>query len=71
MQSVEKRNIFANLSVLAILWVINLLIVIFGSPFLIYHKVRGIFVKPLKFTPQENPPKTKPARYFPCHIDLN
>ena len=67
MKSTEKRNSIGHLSVLAGLWFINILILIFGFPFLIYKKVKEIFFK----TSHKHPPekKSKSSQYFPCEIN--
>jgi hypothetical protein len=70
MRNVEKRSLIARFSVLTGLWAINLLIVIFGFPFLIYKKVRDIFIKPVRIAPTEKEPSSKSSQYFPCSSKL-
>jgi hypothetical protein len=67
MQSEEKGNSFGHLAVLAGLWFINILILIFGLPFLIYKKVKTTLFKPAK-KPQRAE-KSKSAQYLPYGID--
>ena len=62
----EKSSSITHLSVLAGLWLVNILIVIFGSPFLIYKKIKGIFLKAVKKTPPNTAAEPKSAQYFPC-----
>jgi hypothetical protein len=69
MKVVEKRNSIGHLAVLTALWFINILIVIFSSPFLIYKKVRQIFLKTEKTSIQNTQTSPEPARYVPCGID--
>jgi hypothetical protein len=69
MQVIQKRNSISHLLVLTAIWFINILVVIFGSPFLIYKKAREIFLKTAKNSKPEVQTKQKPARYFPCRID--
>jgi hypothetical protein len=45
MQDAEKGNSISHLAVLTAIWSINVLIVIFGFPFLIYKKLKEIFLK--------------------------
>jgi hypothetical protein len=67
MQSAEKRNSIGHLSVLTGLWFINILILIFGFPFLIYKKAKEIYFGTNKNPRQETKPKS--ASYFPCRMD--
>jgi len=67
MHGVQNRNSIGHFSVLAALWFINALILIFGFPFLIYKKAVEIFLKTSKKPKSETNPKS--ARYFPCRID--
>jgi len=67
MQNEGKRHSFGHLSILAGLWFINILILIFGLPFLIYKKVKETFFKPAKKPlPAE---KSKSAQYHPYGIN--
>jgi len=68
MQSTKQKNSIGHLSVLTGLWVINILILIFGFPFLIYKKVKEMFSGTNKNFGQETKPKS--AGYFPCRMDL-
>jgi hypothetical protein len=68
MQNTKKRNSIGHLSVLTGLWFINILILIFGLPFLIYKKLREIFSEPNKNL-QQVTKKTKSTPYFPCRMD--
>ncbi len=67
MQDAEKRNSIGHLAVLTGLWLINILILIFGFPFLIFKKLQEIYFQTNKNFRQETKPKS--ARYFPCRID--
>jgi hypothetical protein len=67
MQNLKKRDSIVHLSVLAALWSVNILIVIFASPFLIYKKLRETFFKTPKSVPQTQTQKSR--SYFPCRID--
>lgn len=69
MQGVEKNNSIGHFAVLAGLWFINLLIVVFGSPFLIFKKIRNIFLRTSKTPPSKTKTKSEAAQYFPCRID--
>lgn len=64
MEGAEKRNSFGHTAVLAGLWFINLLILIFGLPFLIFKKVQELFAQINKKSRPET--KSETARYFPC-----
>ncbi len=69
MQNEENKNSIVHIAVLAGLWFINILIVIFSSPFLIYKKLMEIFFKKAKNSqPQIEAEKTA-AQYFPCRSD--
>jgi len=68
MQNGEKRNSIGHLSVLTGLWAINLTILFFGIPFLIYKKLQESYIASKKKSSQKT--KAKSARYFPCHMDL-
>lgn len=67
MKGVEKRNSISHLAVLTGLWLINLLILIFGFPFLIFKKLQEIYFQTNKKSRSETKPKS--ARFFPCRID--
>jgi len=67
MQSAEKRNSIGQLAVLTSLWLINILILIFGFPFLIFKKLQEIYFQTNKNSSSET--KLKAARYFPCRMD--
>jgi hypothetical protein len=67
MQDTEKTNSIGHLSVLTVLWIINILILIFGFPFLIYKKVREMYAETNKNRPKES--KAKSRAYFPCRMD--
>jgi len=67
MQGVKNRNTIGHLAVLTGLWFINLLILIFGFPFLIFKKLQEIYFQRNKNSFTETKPKS--ARYFPCRID--
>jgi hypothetical protein len=71
MQGVQNKNSIGHLSVLTALWFINILVLIFGSPFLIYKKTRGFFSRTTKRSKPEENLKQKSTRYFPCRIDSN
>ena len=65
----EKNSSIGQHSVLAALWFINILIVVFGAPFLIYKKLAGIFIKPVKKVEPKPDKNAKSAQYFPCRVD--
>jgi hypothetical protein len=67
MQDTEKRSSIGHLAVLTGLWLINLLILIFGFPFLILKKLRELYSETNKNPRRETKPKS--ARYFPCRMD--
>lgn len=69
MKNEAKRSSFAPLAVLGGLWFINILIVIFGSPFLIYKKIKDLFVKPVKIAPAQTGPNSEKPAYFSPSID--
>jgi hypothetical protein len=69
MQVVQNRNSIGHLSVLTALWFINILIVIFGAPFLIFKKAQEVILKTFTNSGQKEKTKQKSARYFPCRID--
>ena len=69
MQDSEKSNSAGHFAALAGLWFINILIVIFTMPFLIYKTIRDLFIKPPKIAPSEIKTQEKSSRYFPCRID--
>lgn len=62
----ENRNSVGHFAVLAGLWFINILIVIFSSPFLIYKKLKETFFKKSKHPAPGIETKQKSPRYFPC-----
>jgi hypothetical protein len=43
--------------------------VVFGSPFLIFKKIRNIFLRTSKTPPSKTKTKSEAAQYFPCRID--
>ena len=69
MQGLEKRNSIGHFLVSASLWFINILIVIFGSPFLIYKVLKKIFFKSAKKPQPENKPNPDSTQYVPYRID--
>lgn len=66
MESQKKGNSIAHFAVSAGLWFINILIVIFISPFLIYKKLKETFFKKAKNPAPNIETKQKSPRYFPC-----
>jgi len=62
----NKGSSIGHFAVWAGLWSINILIVIFGSPFLIYKKLRAAFAKSGKNSQPDGEAKKNPTRYFPC-----
>ncbi len=69
MQYLEKSNSIGHIAALAVLWFINILIVVFAMPFLIYKTIRGLFSKSSKNPPSQIKTQEKPSRYFPCRMD--
>lgn len=69
MQDFEKSNSIVHFAALAGLWLVNILIVIFTMPFLIYKTIRDIFTKSSKHSPSQIKPKQESSRFFPCRID--
>ena len=69
MQGLEKKYSIGHFSVLAIIWFINVLIVIFGSPFLVYKKLQKIFFKSAKKPLPENKPNAESTQYVPHRIN--
>jgi Tfp pilus assembly protein PilO len=66
MKGVKNNGSISYSLVLAGIWLINILIVLFGFPFLIYKKIQEIYVKATKNSRQKIKTKSKAARYFPC-----
>ena len=62
----EKGNSMGRFAVLAGLWFINILILIFGSPFLIFKKAQRLFSKPAKKPLPNTADQKKSTQYFPC-----
>lgn len=69
MQDLENKNSIAHFAALAGLWFINILIVVFAMPFLLYKTIRDAFSKSAKRPPSQVKSQQKPSRYFPCRID--
>ena len=69
MQGLEKRNSISHFLVSAGLWFINILIVIFGSPFLIYKVLKKIFFKSAKKPHPQNESNPTSTQYFPNRMD--
>jgi hypothetical protein len=65
----EKSSSIGHFAVLSILWIVNILIVIFGLPFLLFKKLQEIFLKTAKKSQPKITEKPKSAQYFPCRID--
>lgn len=69
MQSIEKRFSIGHFLVLTGLWVINILILVFGFPFLVFKKIQEVFFKTTKNNRLEAKQSSKSARYFPRQVD--
>lgn len=69
MMDKKPGSSIGHLLVLTGLWFINLLIVLFGFPFLIYKKIKDFCFD--KSNKKEQPPthKPKPTTYFQRQID--
>jgi hypothetical protein len=67
----EKSSSIGHILVLAGLWFVNILIVIFGSPFLLFKKTQELFFKATKKSQPKSATNQKSAQYFPCRIDSN
>ena len=65
MLAYEKNNSIGVFGVLAGLWAINILILIFGSPFLLFKKARELFLKPAKKPPAKPAENPNSPQYFP------
>jgi hypothetical protein len=69
MQGAGKSNSFGHLAVLAGLWSINILIVIFGAPFLVYKKLRAALFKKTKNSAIAKTEPESAPEYYPCEIN--
>jgi hypothetical protein len=68
MKAVKTNRAVISTLILAGLWFINILIVIFGLPFLIVNKIKGLFTgKTDKFAPREE--EANSAAYLPRQIN--
>ena len=65
----EKSGSIGHILVLAGLWLVNILIVIFGSPFLLFKKMQELFFKATKKSQPKSATNQNSAQYFPCRID--
>jgi hypothetical protein len=61
----EKNNSIGLFLIYAGLWAINLLILIFSMPFLLFKKMREIFAKPSKKPQNNSAENPNSANYFP------
>ena len=62
----KKNNSTGLFLVLAGLWAINILILFFGFPFLVFKKAQEIFTKSAYKSQKNSAENPKSARYFPC-----
>jgi len=66
MQKYEKNNSIGVFLVLAGLWAINILILIFGFPFLLFKKAQEIFTKSAKKPLKDSAENPNSPPYAPC-----
>ena len=64
-----KNNSKSHFTVLAVLWLVNILILIFGLPFLFFKKMRELFRKPAKNSLPETAAQTSSSQYFSPQIN--
>jgi len=65
----EKGSSIGHSLVLFVLWFVNILILIFGAPFLVFKKMRNVFFKTAQKSQTKIAAKPESARYFPCRVD--
>jgi hypothetical protein len=65
----EKDSSIGHSLVLILLWFVNILILIFGAPFLIFKKMRDVFFKSAPKSQPKIAAKPESAPYFPCRVD--
>ncbi|HEY8561438.1 MAG TPA: hypothetical protein VIL74_13770 [Pyrinomonadaceae bacterium] len=66
MMEKEKSKAIGHFTVLAGLWFVNILIVIFGMPFIVFNKAREKFTKSAKKSLPKTAAETESTHYFPC-----
>lgn len=61
----EKNNSIGLFLIFAGLWAVNILILIFGLPFLLFKKVQEIFTKSAKKPQNNSTENPNSGQYFP------
>jgi len=67
MKEAKNKRAFSSILILSGLWFINILIVVFGLPFLIINKIREFSAAKSKRS--ETREAKKAASYLPCRIN--